>query len=91
VTIDAEGNVSKVEPKAEKSVSEILARAAAENMQHWTFAKPTTAPYTQTVVYDYDFSLDAPERGRVIFDLPDHVRIEAPVPILNTNQSREHD
>jgi outer membrane biosynthesis protein TonB len=82
VTIDAEGNVSKVEPKAEKSASEILARSAAQNMQHWTFAKPPSAPYTQTVVYDYALSVDSPERGRVIFDLPDHVRIEAPVPIV---------
>jgi hypothetical protein len=77
MTIDADGNVVKAEPNAEKSASEILARSAAQNVQHWTFAKPPSAPYTQIVVYDYVLGVDAPEWGRVILDLPDHVRIEA--------------
>ena len=57
VTIDADGNVTHVDAKAEDPIQQahpLFQKSAIENMQHWTFAKPPSAPYKQVVVYDYE-------------------------------------
>jgi hypothetical protein len=85
------GKVTHVEAVAANPVQRtlpLLQNSAAENMQHWTFAKPSLAPYTQVIVYDYDYEYEydstLPPSGRpsslrsttkVTFDLPDRVNI----------------
>jgi TonB family protein len=80
VTIDADGHVIKVEAT---TGPKMLQTAAAENLQHWTFAKPQTAPYEETITYDYEFDASLPGNDgytaitNVNFDLPDRVTILA--------------
>jgi TonB family protein len=87
VTVDADGRVKHVEAVTDNQVQRaqpLLQDSAVENMQHWTFAKPSFAPYTQVIVYDYEFDATLPpSRGpsslpsitKVTIDLPDHVKI----------------
>ncbi len=87
VTIDADGNVQHVEATTDNPVLQahpLLQSHAIENMQHWTFAKPPSAPYTLAIIYDYEFDTALPPAGgpysspsitKVKFDLPDHVTI----------------
>jgi len=85
VTIDADGHVMKVEAM---TGPKLLQTAAAENLQHWAFAKPPTAPYEETITYDYEFDDSLPGNDgttaitNVNFDLPDHVTILANVRVL---------
>ena len=100
VTIDAEGKVQHVSAKTEKpnqKAFQLLRNSAIENMQRWTFTKPPTAPYTEVIVYDYEDDPTLPPSGgpkalpvitRVVFDLPDRVRILTNVPIIDTNKSK---
>ena len=80
VTIDADGHVMKVDAT---TGPKILQAAAAENLQHWTFAKPQAAPYEETITYDYEFVDSLPGNDgttpitNVNFDLPDRVTILA--------------
>ena len=83
---------------AQRSFAEqLLQDSAIENVQHWTFVKPPTAPYTEVVVYDYEADPSLPPSGgakrmsvitKVLFDLPDHVRILTNVPINDANKSK---
>jgi TonB family protein len=103
VTIDADGKVTNVESAADTSVQQthpLLQKSAAENMQHWTFANPTSSPHSQTIVYDYEFDPSLPAEGgpsylpeitRVTFDLPDHVTIRTNLRIIDTSQSPRHE
>jgi hypothetical protein len=87
VTIEADGNVEHVEATTDNPVQHghpILQEHAIENMRHWTFAKPPSAPCTLIIVYDYEFDTALPPAGgphwspsitKVKFDLPDHVTI----------------
>ena len=100
VTVDADGRVQHVTalPGDEKRQAHKLLRdSAVENMQHWTFSKPPTAPYTEVIVYDYENDPSLPPSGgpkglpvliRVVFDLPDHVTISMNDPIIETNESK---
>lgn len=100
VTIDADGKIQHVMAildKPNQQVYPLLQNAAVENMQHWTFAKPPFAPYTEVVVYDYEDDSSLPPSGgpkalpiitRVVFDLPDHVRILTNVPMMETDKSK---
>ena len=82
--------------KPDHRVYQLLQDSAIENMQHWTFTKPSTAPYTEVFVYDYEDDLSLPPSGgpkrlpvitKVLFDLPDRARILTNVPIIDTNGS----
>jgi TonB family protein len=92
VTIGADGNVEHVEATAENPVQRehpLLQKYAIENMQHWTFAKPPSAPYTQIIVYDYELDPELPDGGgKTTFDLPDHVLITTNVPTIEVQSSR---
>ncbi len=96
VTIDGEGRVQNVEAVSDNpKFAKILENSAVENLQHWTFTKPTVAPSKRRVVYDYvaDESLPAsggpknlPAIVKVTIDLPDHVRIAMNNQILETSR-----
>jgi TonB family protein len=87
VTIDAEGNVKQAEAAGGKSAEQkhpMLGKYAVENMRHWTFVKPRSAPYTFVFVYDFEFDESLPAAGgphslpsitKVNIDLPDRVTI----------------
>ena len=100
VTIDANGSVKHVEAATDNPVAQahpLLQKYAIENMQQWTFAKPPSAPYTQVIVYDYEFDETLPSSGgpsslpvisRVKFDLPDRVTILTNVMFIDGQNSR---
>jgi TonB family protein len=92
LTIDADGNVRNVEATADNPVMQahpLLQKFAVENMQHWTFAKPPSVPYTETIVYDYEFDPSLPADGganpitKVTFDLPNRVTILTNLSIID--------
>ena len=100
VTVDADGKVQHVTAildRPNQRLYPLLQNAAVENMQHWTFAKPPFAPYTEVVVYDYEDDPSLPPSGgpkalpiitKVLFDLPDRVRILTNVPMIETDKSK---
>ena len=82
LTIDADGKVADVEATTTESnvpKSHLLESMTVTNIRRWTFAKPATAPYKQTIVYDYEIDKSAPLDGptKVSFDLPGRVTIVA--------------
>ena len=78
VTIDADGHVADAELTNESRLTGLLKKGALSNMRRWTFTKPPSAPYKETIVYDYEIDdslpLDDPNTY-VKFDLPDRVTI----------------
>ncbi len=86
LSLDADGKVSdvKVANEDDKGAGP-LRLAAIENIRLWTFAKPPVAPYTQTIVYDFELVASLPgddgDRSivKVTFDLPDRVTISTNV------------
>jgi hypothetical protein len=90
----AEGKVQHVaatSAKPNQRAYKLLRDSAIENVQHWTFVKPPTASYTEVIVYDYEDDPSLPHSvviTKVLFDLPDHVRILTNVPIIDTNKSK---
>jgi hypothetical protein len=90
LSLDADGKVSdvKVANEDEKGIGP-LRLAATENIRLWTFAKPPVAPYTQTIVYDFEFdpSLPADDGNhsivKVTFDLPDRIAISTNFRIID--------
>jgi hypothetical protein len=90
LTIDAEGNVE--DAKAISNVSppryaRLLELPAITNVRHWTFVKPPSAPYEETIVYEYQFD-DSEHRGITdSFDLPDHVTIFAQPMLVEPDQT----
>jgi TonB family protein len=101
VTVDADGKVEHVEAVADNPVQRhpLLQNSAAENMQHWTFAKPSFAPYTQVIVYDYEYDLTLPPSGgpsslpsitKVTFDLPARVNILTNGEIIEPAKAKTH-
>ena len=101
VTIDADGSVKHVEAATDNPVAQkhpLLQKYAIENMQQWTFAKPPSPPYTQVIVYDYEFDETLPPSGgpsrlpaisKVKFDLPDRVTILTNLMIIDVQNSRK--
>lgn len=82
LTIDADGKVADVEATTTESnvpKSHLLESMTVTNIRRWTFAKPATAPYKQTIVYDYEIDKSAPldSPTKVSFDLPERVTIVA--------------
>lgn len=100
VTVGADGNVEHVDASTDNPQQRehpLLRKFAIENMQHWTFAKPPSAPHTQVIVYDYEFDPELPAAGgpsslpsivRTTFDLPDHVSITTNLSIIEVQKSR---
>jgi len=100
VTIDADGNVKHVDATADDpwlQAHPMLQKYAVENMQHWTFAKPLSAPHIQIISYDYEFDGSLPPAGgpsslpfvtEVTYDLPDRVTILANATIVDVSTSR---
>lgn len=102
VTIDEHGNVQNAEAARDNSTQQahlVLQKYAIENVRHWTFEKPPSAPYSETIVYDFEFDPSLPDQGsptkphghcytpsisKVTFDLPERVTILANLEILNT-------
>ena len=88
LSLDADSKVSdvKVANEDDKGVG-LLKLAATDNVRLWTFAKPPLAPYTQTIVYDFELdpSLPADDHPiiKVTFDLPDRVTISANLRIVD--------
>jgi outer membrane biosynthesis protein TonB len=81
LTIDADGKVKFVEVTTNhpeiKSI-EVLANYAVQNVQKWTFSKPASAPFRQSIIYDYKLDKNFPGPGFTVdFDLPDRVTISA--------------
>lgn len=90
LTINSDGGVSEAKVANHEKPMDLLERYTLSNVRQWTFAKPPTVPYTDTVTYDYE--LDESSRGqesRVSFDLPDRVTILSDLPIINTSQSKK--
>ena len=102
VTLDADGKVKHVEPRADNlnlKAHSILQNSAVENMQHWTFAVPPFAPYTQAIIYNYEFDSTLPPSGgpsslpsitKVTIDLPDQVNILINGEIIGPDKSKTH-
>jgi len=103
IAIDADGGVKTVDATPDNPVEGarlLLQKYAIENIRHWTFAKPSSAPYIQTIVYDYEFDPSLPAEGgasslpaitKVNFDLPDHVAILTNGRMIDASKSGEHD
>lgn len=87
VTIDGDGRVTdaKAVPNQEGSKIPLLEHNSILNVQKWTFEKPPSSPYTETITYDYEFdeSLRSGET-RVTFDLPNRVNISTHMPIRDS-------
>jgi TonB family protein len=81
ITIDSNGNVNDAKVTNDDKSVGLLEPSAIGNIRLWTFAKPPTAPYSQTIVYNYVFDQFLPgDDGthpitNVILDLPDRVTI----------------
>jgi TonB family protein len=99
VTIDADGNVKQVEGAGANSAEQqhpMLRKYAVENMKHWTFVKPPSAPYTFVFDYDFEFDESLPGEGgphslpsitKVNFDLPDRVTILSNLSFVETSRA----
>jgi len=81
VTLDAEGRVTKAEVENAHQVTPALEESSVDNIKRWTFERPTSAPFTLVIVYEYKMDGSLPVNNkqnpitRVNFDLPDHVTI----------------
>jgi TonB family protein len=94
LTIDADGKVADVKVTTTESNvpgSHLLESMTVTNIRRWTFAKPSLAPYKQTVVYDYEIDGSLPLDGptKVTFDLPERVTIVASGRSLQPSGSTE--
>ena len=98
VTIDADGNVQRVDvDNTGEKVSGLLQNSAVENMKRWKFSKSPPAPYMQRIVYDYEPDASLPPSGgpkaspkvtRVIIDLPGRVNIFMNDPMIDTSNQK---
>ena len=94
LTIDADGKVTNAEVSNENEQGvKLLAIGTVRNARLWTFEKPPTAPYKQTITYifEIDGSLtpsggrnSAPAIVKVTYDLPDVVTVATNASFLNT-------
>jgi TonB family protein len=91
LTIDAEGNVKDARASSKVSslsLSYLLERPALANVRHWTFAKPPSAPYEQTIVYDFRLDGSARNGTFVSFDLPDRVTVWSEPALIEPDQTQ---
>jgi hypothetical protein len=80
MTIDGDGNVKSAEATRDNSSHKLLVESAIQNVKKWTFSRPSHAPFTQTILYDYEINETLPGTygysiEKVYFDLPDMVKI----------------
>lgn len=97
VTLDAEGKVTKAELAKDlaHTINPALTEPAIENMMHWTFEKPPSAPFTVMFFYEYRLDGSLPVNNhqnpitKVNIDLPDHVTILHNESVADPASSRE--
>jgi TonB family protein len=95
LTINADGNVEDAKAISEAPMMGahlLLEQSAIQDVQKWTFSKPTQAPFTQIIVFDYQLDETLPLTYespiiKVVFDLPDHVKIVSNLPPVNPTKS----
>ena len=83
VTIDGEGKVSNVVATGDPlhQAQSVFQKSAIDNIRHWTFEKPTSAPLMQVIVYEFKFDSSLPTSRenypitQVNLDLPDRVTV----------------
>jgi Gram-negative bacterial TonB protein C-terminal len=93
LTIDADGKVSHVKVTNEnEQFVKLLERTAITNIHLWTFAKPPSAPFKQSIAYDFRLddklppaSNDNPIVTYVTYDLPNRVTIRTNGSVINPN------
>jgi TonB family protein len=95
VTIQADGRVSKVDVT---SGPPLLQKNAVENVKLWVFDRPAAAPFTQTIVYNFQYGDDAFQKScnlewevKVSYDLPEQVNLiscDGPVDTSATSKPR---
>jgi TonB family protein len=91
VTIDTDGRVPDAKVANNEKFVKLLGNSALDNIRHWTFDKPLTAPYTEAMIYDYELDSRLSGGGTTVsFDLPGRVTILSDLPIINTTQSTRH-
>ena len=86
VVLDAAGKIVELDVE---SGHPLLRAGAVENVRTWKFESPPSGPTAFQVTYEFStlYDKDAFEVN-VTFDLPHHVRIQAPTPMINPDQSR---
>jgi TonB family protein len=97
VTIEADGQVKNVvvADKPGHQAQAVLQQSAVDNMRHWTFEKPPSAPFIQVMVYRYEFDSSLkPDANnhpgtKVNFDLPDRVTLLFGSTVINPEQSKK--
>jgi hypothetical protein len=95
LTIDADGKVRSAEATRDKSGYKphpLLEAGAIANVEKWTFSKPSHAPFTHTILLDYEIDETIPRTAgrsieRVHFDLPDRVKIVSNAALPQPEQS----
>src|ERR1700738_2191337 len=60
MTIDSNGNVVDAEATNDDKSHPLLKIATIDNIRHWTFVKPSSAPYTQVITYNYELDEKRP-------------------------------
>jgi len=89
LTIDGDGKVVTADVPYTNQPIGLLARSTKDNIRRWTFVKPPFAPYTETVVYDYELDASLKDyETKVSYDLPDHVSILAGIATIQPSISK---
>jgi TonB family protein len=87
VTVGANGAVIEAALAPDTKASVILDQIAIGNVRRWTFTKPPTIPYVETIVYVFQLDYSLPRGAeRVSYDLPDHVNIRANSAVAGTQE-----
>lgn len=99
LTIDADGKVSDAKVmNGDEPFAKLLGLGAVANVRLWTFAKPQSAPFKQSITYDFrlDDKLplagvdDNPDVTFVTYDLPDRVTIRANNHVLEASRGNQN-
>lgn len=97
VTIDKDGTVQHVElahPMAYRT-QPVLQQSAIDNMRHWKFDRPASAPATLTVIYEYKFDGSLPVNDhcnpitKMEFDLPNRVIVLSNELAVNPSRAKK--
>jgi hypothetical protein len=90
LVIGADGEVVDAEAINDETWVSLLKIGAISNIRLWTFTKPPSTPYRQTIIYDYQIDsflpLNSPDK--VSFDLPDKVTVVASNRSVNVTRSK---
>lgn len=89
LTIGKDGHVITAETTDEGKRVPSLEQSAIANVRLWTFAKPPSTPFRQTITYNYELDASLPASGgpnsapiinRVTFDFPETVTVYTNLP-----------